>query len=421
MPDDTATSWFVPFAAACAVAGALALALVALAYVRARDARRASQSANRAAALLSHQEAALREQHAIVEAAPFGIVAIDRMGRVLTMNPAAHAMLGLARARSTAALLMELVRSPELPPLIASALESGRAAEAELTFQSGGTRRIARAVAAPLGGSASGRASGSASGRASDAACVVVLHDLTELRRLESVRSEFVANVSHELRTPVTNLRGYSETLLSSFEFEPQVRSFIETIQRNAARLGAIIDDLLLLASLEGERADPLERSPVPVRAVLADAIERHAEVAATKRITIELRGPAGLAVEGNAGLLGHAVGNLVENAVKYSPAESNVVVEAMQDDDHVVIEVRDQGPGIPQQHLDRIFERFYRVDRARSRESGGTGIGLSIVKHVASMHGGIVTAESRIGAGSCFRLRIPFSHTEGPPRLNAI
>jgi two-component system phosphate regulon sensor histidine kinase PhoR len=245
------------------------------------------------------------------------------------------------------------------------------------------------------------------------AGMLLVLEDRTELRRLESLRTEFVANVSHELRTPITSIRGYAETLVDSFTLEPDAARFARTISRSAARLGAIIDDLLLLSSLEdpGARAE-LGAAPVRVAAFVAEAVEQAAPLAAEKRVAIDVAVDHDLWVMGNAGLLAHAVANLVTNAVKYGPTDAAVAVSARSDGAGAVIEVSDRGPGIPEIHRTRLFERFYRIDRARSRESGGTGLGLAIVKHVAVAHGGSAEIDSRTGTdhGSTFRIRIPLA-----------
>lgn len=409
MSSTDSTMWFALFLIAAAAAVALGVTVAVMWTMHQRERQQLlgalgalagpEQNPLRAARLASakaiQQDAALAELRAIVETAPFGIVALDQLGRVLTANPAAERMLGLPPLRTQGRLIIELVRAPELETLLVGAHETGRNAESELSFALQGNRRVARAVAAPL------------QAASSDATCLLVLEDLTELRRLESVRSDFVANVSHELRTPVTNVRGYAETLLESFQLEPQARGFVQVIQRNATRLGSIIEDLLLLASLEGaESAPPME--PVPLHAVLHGCMEQHTPVAAAKRIKVECHSEPGLTVLGSAGLLGQAVGNLLENALKYSPEGTRVQIHAQAQGDEAVVEVRDQGPGVPPQHLPRIFERFYRVDKARSRDSGGTGLGLSIVKHVAQTHGGSVEVESRSGVGSVFRIRLP-------------
>jgi two-component system phosphate regulon sensor histidine kinase PhoR len=344
---------------------------------------------------------ALAELRAIVETAPAGIIALDGLDRIVTINPAAKRILDVGERPADGRLLVELARSPELESLIAGARETGRRADAELRFASAAGTRIARCSVVPLS-----RAVGSAG-------MLLVLEDRTELRRLESLRTEFVANVSHELRTPITSIRGYAETLVDSFTLEPDAARFARTISRSAARLGAIIDDLLLLSSLEDPDARAeLGTSPVRVAAFVAEAVEQAAPMAAEKRVAVDVAVDHDLWVMGNAGLLAHAVANLVTNAVKYGPAEAAVLVSARAEAGGAVVEVTDRGPGIPELHRARLFERFYRVDRARSRDSGGTGLGLAIVKHVAVAHGGSAEIDSRTGTdhGSTFRIRIPLA-----------
>lgn len=410
-----ATDWFVPFVLALALAaGALGIAAV-LAWTRHAERRRISaalgalggndldpvRGARAAAGEAVRLDRALAELRAIVETAPAGIIALDGLDRIVTINPAAKRILDVGERPADGRLLVELARSPELESLIAAARETSRRADAEIRFASAAGPRIARCSVVPLS-----RAVGSAG-------MLLVLEDRTELRRLESLRTEFVANVSHELRTPITSIRGYAETLVDSFTLEPDAARFAGTISRSAARLGAIIDDLLLLSSLEdpGARAE-LDAAPVRVAAFVAEAVEQAAPLAAEKRVAIDVAVDHDLWVMGNAGLLAHAVANLVTNAVKYGPADAAVAVSARSDGAAAVIEVSDRGPGIPEIHRTRLFERFYRIDRARSRESGGTGLGLAIVKHVAVAHGGSAEIDSRTGTdhGSTFRIRIPLA-----------
>ena len=410
-----AAGWFVPFLAATAVAvGALAAALL-MAHARRTERRRISaalgalggndrdpvRGARAAAGEAVRLDRALAELRAIVETAPAGIIALDGLDRIVTINPAARRILDSGERPADGRLLVELARSPELESLIAGARETSRRADAEIRFASAAGTRTARCSVVPLS-----RAVGSAG-------MLLVLEDRTELRRLESLRTEFVANVSHELRTPITSIRGYAETLVESFTLEPDAARFAGTISRSAARLGAIIDDLLLLSSLEDPDARAeLGSAPVRVAAFVAEAVEHAAPVAAEKRVAIDVAVDHDLWVMGNAGLLAHAVGNLVTNAVKYGPADAPVLVSARADAASAVIEVSDRGPGIPDVHRARLFERFYRVDRARSRDSGGTGLGLAIVKHVAVAHGGSAEVDSRTGTdhGSTFRIRIPLA-----------
>ena len=417
-----AADWFVPFLGAMAVAAVAAGALLAMALTRRTERRRISaalgalgghdqdpgRGARAAAGEAVRLDRALAELRAIVETAPAGIIALDGLDRIVTINPAARRILDTGERPADGRLLVELARSPELDSLIAGARETNRRGDAEIRFVSAAGARIARCSVVPLS-----RAVGSAG-------MLLVLEDRTELRRLESLRTEFVANVSHELRTPITSIRGYAETLVGSFDLEPHAARFAQTISRSAARLGAIIDDLLLLSSLEDPDARAeLGSAPVRVAAFVAEAVEQAAPSAAEKRVALDVAVDHDLWVMGNAGLLAHAVGNLVTNAVKYGPADASVMVSARADGGHAVIEVSDRGPGIAEVHRARLFERFYRVDRARSRDSGGTGLGLAIVKHVAVAHGGGAEVESRTGTdhGSTFRIRIPLAEM-GPNQV---
>jgi two-component system phosphate regulon sensor histidine kinase PhoR len=236
------------------------------------------------------------------------------------------------------------------------------------------------------------------------------LNDMTRIRRLENVRRDFVANVSHELKTPVTSIQGFVEALVEGGIQDPaEVKKYLDIVARHASRLNAIIEDLLTLSRLEetGERR-ALTFTANPVRPVLTEAIHLSAVRADEKRITIDLACPDDLEARINPPLLEQAVMNLIDNAVKYSPPGSRVRVEASRHEGEVVIAVRDEGCGIAPEHLSRIFERFYVVDKSRSRKLGGTGLGLAIVKHIAQAHGGRVTVESAPGRGSTFTLHLP-------------
>jgi two-component system sensor histidine kinase SenX3 len=234
------------------------------------------------------------------------------------------------------------------------------------------------------------------------------VRDISELRRVESVRRDFVANVSHELKTPIGALALLAETMAA--DDDPAVtRQLAERVQREADRLGRIVDDLLDLSLIEAQEA-PM-RGPVPVYVVLHEAVERVRAVADARGIPIEISPvSADLVVLCDRSQLVSAVTNLLDNAVKYSDGEEPVELVATSDDGSASIAVTDHGIGIPKRDLERIFERFYRVDRARSRATGGTGLGLSIVRHIAHAHGGDVTVESIEGAGSTFRLRLPLA-----------
>jgi two-component system phosphate regulon sensor histidine kinase PhoR len=236
-----------------------------------------------------------------------------------------------------------------------------------------------------------------------------VLGDITALRRLERVRRDFVANVSHELRTPVQLVKGFAETLREGALEEPeQARRFVGIIERNAARMESLISDLLSLASLEREDGLRLKTELTSIAPILEGARQAILPKAAGKNMTVLVECDEALEVKAEAGLLEQAVVNLIDNAVKYSPPDTSVHVSAWAEQGFLLIEVRDQGFGIPASDLGRIFERFYRVDKARSRDLGGTGLGLAIVKHIAMAHGGDVSVESWEGEGSTFKIRIP-------------
>ena len=235
-------------------------------------------------------------------------------------------------------------------------------------------------------------------GREGRLGVLLVLHDVTELKRLEKVRRDFVANASHELRTPVTAIKGFVETLLDGAMHDPQeLQRFLEIVDQQTDRLNALFEDLLMLSRVEqeAERAE-IALSPGPIRPVLEAAVEACRFKAAEKNIRMEVTCPADLAAAINPPLLEQAVINLIDNAVKYSPADEAVLVDAVRGESEVVIRVLDHGCGIGREHLPRIFERFYRVDPARSRKLGGTGLGLAIVKHIAQSHHGRADGRER-------------------------
>ena len=422
-PTEETTSYLVPFVLAATAAGALALVLITVLLGRRTEHRRIAAALGalgghhadpvRGARAASDEavrlDSALAELRTIIDTAPAGIVALDRLDRIVTINSAATRLLDAADRSAEGRLLVELARSPELDALIAAARESGRRADAELTLYAGAASHRAACSVVPLS-----RSVGTAD-------LLLVLEDRTELRRLEGLRTEFVANVSHELRTPITSIRGYAETLCESVELDPQAARFARTIARSANRLGAIIEDLLLLSSLEDPSSHhELSSTPVRLAGIIAEAIEQCGSAAKEKRVTIETAVNPALWVNGNAGLLAHAVANLLSNAVKYGPADGRVRVSANAEGNTAVIHVTDSGPGIPEIHRSRLFERFYRVDRARSRDSGGTGLGLAIVKHVAMVHRGSVEVDSRTDAdhGSTFRIRIPLAAPDSAPNM---
>ncbi len=326
-----------------------------------------------------------------------GVIAVDTQRRLFTINLAAAEMFGASPERVRGQQLIEVVRNPHLQDLVQLVLETGGSHHAEFVLH-GEQERTLRAQGAALRGSDH-----------SMLGAVVVLEDITQLKRLENIRRDFVANVSHELKTPITSIKGYIETIVDGHADDPaDLARFLEIVAKQSDRLNAIIDDLLALAHVE-QIADShaIRLSIEPLQPVLAESIELASSTARDRDVTIELKCPLDLQAPINPPLLEQAVTNLVNNACKYSPPRSTVRVTARETPLGVSIEVADEGCGIEAQHLPRLFERFYRVDKSRSRKLGGTGLGLAIVKHIAQVHGGDVTVQSKPGEGSRFSINL--------------
>jgi two-component system phosphate regulon sensor histidine kinase PhoR len=239
---------------------------------------------------------------------------------------------------------------------------------------------------------------------------VAVLRDLTETERVEKTRRDFIANVSHELRTPLTSIQGYTETLLDSPIADNHVRDFLEIIRKNAARMSRLTEDLLTLARVEsGEQRFDIQK--VSAEELLQDALESFREVARSYGVELAVENAVPDAqVNANREAIHQIFSNLIENALKYAAPGKKVILGARAAATGVEFYVRDFGPGISSEHLPRLFERFYRVDKARSRESGGTGLGLAIAKHIVLAHGGTIRAESELNHGSTFLFVLPSS-----------
>ncbi|MCA9293620.1 MAG: PAS domain-containing protein [Phycisphaerales bacterium] len=347
------------------------------------------------------------EQEAIFQSMQLGVVAIDAELQVLNINRVAQQMLGARQASAKGGRLTDVVEHPALLRFAADVVaEQGETVrEFELPTEDDDEPRVMRATAGRLRDAAGG-----------PVGWVLLLSDITELRKLESMRSDFAANASHELKTPITNIKGYVETLLDGAMEEPErAREFLTIVARNADRLGAIIDDMLALTTLEREdEQEQLVKQATPVFGAVQAVCAHLRPEAEAKSMRLEVIKPAmPLWAMINQRLAEQALANLITNAIKYSPAQTTVRIEttgALLPDgrDAVEISIADQGPGIPEDQMDRIFERFYRVDKARSRQAGGTGLGLAIVKHIMRVHGGTVDVESPAGGGSTFRIRFP-------------
>ena len=357
---------------------------------------------NRMAAQLAEQIAVItqqrNEQEAILESMQEGVLALDTQERVITVNRAAEALLGVVATQAKGHIIQEVVRNVTLQRLAAAARHSTESATADIVLR-GSEERFLQATATAL-----------RDAQGQDIGVLVVLNDVTQLRHLENIRRDFVSNVSHELKTPITSIKGFVETLRDgAFDDREHAERFLGIIARHAERLHAIIEDLLALSRLEqSDESYDIPRSETALTDVMQAAILDCAAKAEAQRVTVVPACAAELRATVNAPLLEQAIVNLLENAITYSNPDSCVWVSARQHDDMLVIDVRDQGVGIPHDHLYRIFERFYRVDKARSRERGGTGLGLAIVKHIAQVHGGQVSVTSTVGQGSTFTMHIP-------------
>ena len=236
---------------------------------------------------------------------------------------------------------------------------------------------------------------------------VAVLRDLTETERVEKTRRDFIANVSHELRTPLTSIQGYSETILDGAPENNHTREFLEIIRKNAARMSRLTEDLLTLARVESGETR-FDAEPVQPSELLSDAMESFQEIARTQNVELIVEDNSSVPVLADREAIHQVFSNLIENALKYAASGKKVVLGARNSGKLVEFFVKDYGPGIPSEHLPRLFERFYRVDKARSRESGGTGLGLAIAKHIVLAHGGAIRAESELNHGSVFVFSLP-------------
>ncbi|MGK7344942.1 MAG: ATP-binding protein [Candidatus Nitrospinota bacterium M3_3B_026] len=345
-----------------------------------------------------------RSSEAILASIEEGVLAVDQDMRIIKLNPKARQILNIFASRPEGQPLEEAVDNGELARFAREGLNTGRPDEKEISSGPRGEGRLLLARSPLFHGD--GEYWG----------MVMTIRDVTRLRRLENLRSDFAASVSHELRTPLTTVKGFLETLLAGAVDDPEkARSFLKIMERHIGRLTHIIEDLLSLSRIERDsEADAVHAKTLPVKETIQRAIDHVAPKAERKNIRIELDLDEFLSAPINAPLLESGVANLLDNAVNYSGEGTAVRVSAGRGGGYLSIHVRDEGPGIEKAHLGRIFERFYRVDDARSRELGGTGLGLSLVKHIALAHGGRVSVRSAPGEGSVFSIHIPLSADTG-------
>lgn len=379
------------------------LALGALVVVHLWWSRRLRGAENAARAQLdglARSEEALRIQTQAQQAAVFnsmveGVVLLNREGRIQLANREFAELFGLTKD-SRGQTLMEATRMHELAELVAGLSAEQPVQEGELRPPGLDERWLEVSAAAIFDDAQARRGT------------VVVFHDLTRLKKLERNREEFVANVSHELRTPLSLIKGYTETLLDGAKDNPEVAlKFLQTIDRNAERLKLLIEDLLTISELESGRMR-LQLQTLALRPLVTKLVEDFKPRASSRSVRIVNELP-GLSAQADPNRVGQVFSNLVDNAIKYGQTGGSVTISGrLTEEGMIEICVADDGPGIPADARDRIFERFYRVDKARSREQGGTGLGLSIVKHIVQSHGGKVWVESEMGKGSRFFFSLP-------------
>jgi two-component system phosphate regulon sensor histidine kinase PhoR len=343
---------------------------------------------------------------AILRSMVEGVAVIDAQQRLVFWNRAFSEILNLDPSDNEARPVIEVIRNTKLLRLIRQALEGEESLQDDISTGIVQPRVFAVTTAPvramePVGAAVTDKPSGA----------VVVLHDVTELRRLERVRQDFVANVSHEFKTPLTAIQGFAETLLGgALEDAAHNRRFLEIIRDHAVNLARVTDDLLKLARIEAGKLE-LQFGPVSIAEIVDPCMETTLLRAGRKGISLDSEIPPGIPpIHGDARLLREVLQNLIDNAVQYTPSGGKIVISAEAGPGEVTVGVEDTGIGIPLADQERIFERFYRVDAARSREEGGTGLGLSIARHIVETHGGRLWVDSEVGRGSRFSFTIPVS-----------
>ncbi len=328
-----------------------------------------------------------------------GVLVLDDLGRIVLVNPAFEKLFGQSRNEMIGGYHYEKLRHHSLNALVDAVIESGepRACEIRLDIPHRQALEVQASVAQPF----------------EHGSVVLVFHDITEKKRQEEIQSDFVANISHELRTPISIIKGYIETLIDGgIADQKQAIAFLQILQKNSTRMERIVEDLLQLSRIESG----LDRAR-PVKLDLLDALERVVMLfkprADQKKQHMSLSVPPDLTLMADPEKLNVVLTNLLDNAIKYTEASGEIRISAKAGEGSVVLQIEDNGIGIPERDLTRIFERFYRADRSRSRDLGGTGLGLSIVKKIVEAHGGEISVESKVSQGSCFRL----CFMNSPPR----
>lgn len=338
-----------------------------------------------------------QEFETILSSMKEGVLAIDKEEKIMSINQAGINILMLPSNSFRGKSLLEAIRNEDLHKIFIDTIKTQKSLEQE--FEIGiASRRIIHTTSSLL-----------LKGEKEILGVVIVLSDITRLKKLESMRSDFVANVSHELKTPITSIKGYIETLLEgAIDDKDNANEFLNIIFKQAERLNSIVDDLLILSRIEEEeKKQNLIMEKVQLKNILTAAMDLCRKKASLKKIELVLSCKDDFTVKVNSQLIEQAVVNIIDNAIKFSPENSKVSISTVCEENNYLINITDNGPGIAKEHISRLFERFYRVDKARSRKMGGTGLGLAIVKHIVKAHGGNVYIESKIGIGSTFSISL--------------
>ncbi|BBO87921.1 sensor histidine kinase [Desulfosarcina ovata] len=369
---------------------------------RTREFSALAETMNRMADQLRHRMEEMTNQRkkteSVLASMREGVIATDLDQRVISINPAAVMMFNVSTEKVSGRSILEIIRNHDFQTLMDQSLGTGESLESDIVHLQNG-EQIFNVACTPLMDAVGKRLGG-----------LVVVNDVTQLRRLENMRRDFAASVSHEIKTPLTAIKGFVETLSSGdLENREETRRFLDIIEKHVNRLAAIIEELMQLSRIErDDEVQQIGTENCRIESVLNTAIHLCHEASQEKSIAVKLACKADLCGLFDATLLEQAAVNLLDNAIKYSPEDSVIRIEALKNGDQIEIRFIDQGPGIAKKHLSRLFERFYRVDKARSRKLGGTGLGLAIVKHIAQAHGGRVTVESELEKGSTFTLHLP-------------
>ncbi|MCI0449473.1 MAG: ATP-binding protein [Chlorobi bacterium] len=335
-------------------------------------------------------------QQAVLESMKEGVLAVDYEERILMLNKTAERILDIASIDAKGRTLQEVVRISEIQKFFKKLLSEGSPQEAEIILQHDRDKFL------QLSGTLLYDVDNKALG------ALVVLNDISNLKHLDTIKKDLVANVSHELKTPVTTIKGFIETLKEGAIDDPKnAERFLNIVSKHIDRLNLLIDDLLTLSRLE-EMDEEVQLEDEEIKPLLQSVVEDYDFIAGEKKITLNVKCDDNIFARTNRHLIEQAIGNLLDNAIKYSDKKSKVEVGAFEQDGMLNIYVEDEGYGIDPEHISRLFERFYRIDKGRSREEGGTGLGLAIVKHIVNVLGGNIEVESQPGKGSVFTIKIP-------------